>query len=126
MTTEHSPPDYCAHGEPRGFRYCALCRNSGATLKEEGQARALAAAPSTWRGRAEKTLTELASNGTTFTADDLIALAGLPRDSETNANNAVGALLSGWARSGRIRKVGYASASRAVSHGRVLAVWEGA
>ena len=74
MTTEHSPPDYCAHGEPRGFRYCALCRNSGATLKEEGQARALAAAPSTWRGRAEKTLTELASNGTTFTADDLIAL----------------------------------------------------
>lgn len=127
QTTVNDPGTIpCEHGEPRGSRYCPFCRRAGLDARAAGEQQALDFAPGEWKNRASAALDYLRSLEDPFTADDVIARAGLPRDSKANANNAVGALLSGYARRGLIRKVGYTQATRAASHGRVVAVWQGA
>jgi len=116
----------CEHGEPRGPQRCALCRRAGNVLKEEGQSRALEFANGDWHERARRALQYLAHLDEPFTSEDLIARAGLPSGAKgTNANNAVGALLSSWARAGRIERVGYTQSARPSSHSAVIALWQG-
>ena len=122
----------CEHGEPRGPRYCALCRKAGTIdlgksrdPRAVGEARALANAPTEWRTNAEIALRYLAHTGEPFTVDDLITRIGLPRYSRPDANNAVGALIAAWARAGRIERVGYETATRDLSHGRTITKWRG-
>ena len=115
----------CQHGEPRGARYCAFCRKLGIALGESGKQTALDNAPHQWRERFDRALTYLASLDDPFTVDDVIARAGLPRMSEMNKNNAVGAIMSAAARRGLIRRTGYEQAGRSLSHGRAVSVWQG-
>lgn len=96
----------------------------GDRLRDQGMALAEAAVP-TWTDDARDAIDYLADRGRPFTADDLVALVGLPRPSEPNRNNAVGAVLGGAARRGRIRRVADATAGRPLSHSRRLTVWEG-
>jgi hypothetical protein len=77
-----------------------------------------------WRRRAEVALYELAETGKPFTADDVVAVVGLP-DLGPGRNNAVGAMFSAAAKRGWIVRVGYRKATRVLSHGRVVAVWAG-
>lgn len=114
----------CDHGEPRGPRYCALCRTTSAQNRAVGETKALNAADQEWKTRARNAINYLAHLGT-FTSEDVIARAGLPRgETATNANNAVGALISAEARAGRIRKVGYTQSARPTSHGATITIWE--
>jgi hypothetical protein len=60
-----------------------------------------------------------------FTSEDVLERVGLPRPAgASNANNAVGAMMSGLARQGVIRKTAKRRPStRPSSHGREIAVW---
>jgi hypothetical protein len=93
-------------------------------LRDVGMALALLGSP-TWSEAARVAIDHLAASGRRFTSDDLVALVGLPRPSEPNRNNAVGAVLSGAARRGVIRRTGDHNATRPLSHARRLTVWEG-
>lgn len=101
--------------------------STGEDLKAQGMAQALEAdAVAEWRELARESVEWLAAQGRPFTSDDLTALCGLPHpDAGSNRNNAVGAVFSGAARRGLIRRVGMRKAGRASSHARVLTVWEG-
>jgi hypothetical protein len=97
-----------------------------AVLKENGMQMALFAKPE-WAEQAKATIQALAATGEQFTADDVIQRIGLPTQyAGMNANNAVGAAVSAAARRKEITRIGFASANRASSHGRVLSVWRGA
>jgi hypothetical protein len=100
---------------------------AGEAAKEAGQTRAAGADRAwTWRGRALDAIRDLAATGVPFTADDVIAVTGLP-DVGSNRNNAVGSVFTTAARRGWIVKTGHYRASRRVlSHARVIAVWVGA
>ncbi len=77
-----------------------------------------------WTLRAEKAVQRLLSQGRTFTSDDVVELAGLPRiESAPNRNNAVGALFQSLAKRGVIKRVGYTKTRRAIGHARVVSVW---
>jgi len=79
-----------------------------------------------WKLRALDVLEDLAASGEPFTADDLVAVTGLPESSTPNANNAVGAVFNAVARRGLIVKTGaYRKSRRAVGHARVVAIWVG-
>lgn len=99
---------------------------TGDDLKTEGMARALDAAAN-WREVAREAVEWLAASGRDFTSEDLTAIVGLPHPdaTEANRNNAVGAVISGAARRGLIRRVGLSNANRAVSHAAALSVWRG-
>jgi hypothetical protein len=99
---------------------------SGERAKEAGQ---LAAGSSDraweWRQRALDAIYDLASAGMPFTADDVIAVTGLP-DLGPNRNNAVGATFSAAAKRGWIVHTGaYRKSRRVLSHARAVAVWAG-
>lgn len=116
----------CPHGYPNGPSSCPLCRRSlGITLKAKGQALAAEAVDAAWWDRARARIRYLAHLGDPFTIDDVIADVGLPNNVESNANNAVGALISGMARKGFIRKIGYQQSTRPESHARAVAIWQG-
>lgn len=114
----------CAHGYET-VRGCPFCRRMGLHLKEQGQAIALAALDEEWEERALSRMRYLAHLEDPFTAEDLIESVGLPHESSPNRNNAVGALFTRLARKGIIKRVGYTSATRPESHGRVIALWQG-
>lgn len=94
-----------------------------AVLQHQGMQMALFAKPE-WAEQAKTAIRDLASTGHEFTADDVIRSIGLPSHG-INANNAVGAAVSAAARRKEIVRVGFTTASRASSHGRVLSVWRG-
>jgi hypothetical protein len=93
--------------------------------KAKGQARALTGSDPDWRLAAGRWLQTL-PRGHQFTSEDLVAACGLPRGAiGTNQNNAVGALISGYARRGVIRDTGrWIKSQRASSHAAKLTVWE--
>lgn len=97
----------------------------GLELKERGMERAREVFDvQEWKARFIETVTRMAATGRSFTSDDVLLFVGLPRESKTNANNAVGAMMNGLARRGVIRKTTERRpAIRACSHGRELAVW---
>lgn len=97
----------------------------GLELKERGMEQARRAFDvQEWKERFTSTVIKMAATGRSFTSDDVLLFVGLPRESKTNANNAVGAMMNALARRGVIRKTKERrSAIRACSHGRELAVW---
>jgi len=62
--------------------------------------------------------------GSEFTADDLVSAVGLPthEDGRPN-NNGVGGFISGLAKVGAVRCVGYTNSDRVTNHARVLRIW---
>ena len=96
----------------------------GDLFKQEGMEVA-AEAVSTWSQEARNAIDYLAECEQEFTSEQVIELIGLPRQVGMNRNNAVGAAMSGAARRGVIRRVGYRNAQRPESHSAVLAVWVG-
>lgn len=100
----------------------------GLQLKAYGQEQAEAAADvQAWRGRFVEAVVRLLryNPAAQFTSEDVIDRVGLPRpDGTSNANNAVGAMMTGLARQGVIRKTAKRRPStRTSSHGREIAVW---
>ena len=100
----------------------------GLHLKARGQEQAEAAADvQAWRGRFVEAVVKLLlyNPGAQFTSEDVIDRVGLPRpDGTSNANNAVGAMMTGLAKRGIIRKTNTRRPStRTSSHGREIAVW---
>ena len=81
---------------------------------------------SAWRIRAEWAISDFIARGSPFTADDIVACAGLPKlEAEQNRNNAVGAFFGALSRRRLIKPLGFAAATRTVSHARTLRVWQG-
>lgn len=60
--------------------------------------------------------------GKIITADDLVMAIGLP-DHGVNKNNSVGAIISGWAKTGRVKLVGMRKTGRVVGHARTIREW---
>lgn len=98
----------------------------GEYLKRQGMGIAAEALP-TWVDLARYVVRQLAATGEQFTSEDVTAVVGLPRgEVGQHRNNAVGAVMSGEARAGVIKRLGYRNSKRAVSHSAVLSVWVGA
>lgn len=130
----------CRHGEPRGPRYCPLCRrwlaelrgqyaqaSSGEQRRDAGQQLALTAAGGDWKQAAREALRDLAGSGVPFTSEDLTDRVGLPSgDVGSNRNNAVGALMSWAVRSGLIVEVGRTRSTRPTSNAAKLSRYVGA
>ena len=102
-------------------------RVTGLVAKDLGVGQALAASDvQEWKVQFRKRAMFLAATGDPFTSEDIIEYVGLPRDSEMNANNAVGAMMNALAKEGVIRKTKERQVSkRPQSHGREIAVWAG-
>lgn len=73
-----------------------------------------------WRAVASEILLDLARSGDPFTSEDITSRAGQPPHP-----NSSGALLSGAARRGWIRRVGFQGAERANQHAALLSTWIG-
>lgn len=89
---------------------------------------ALALKPATldeWRERFRSHVADRAP-GATFTSEDVVDAVGLPTGEHgMNRNNAVGAMMSGLARRGLIRKTSRrVPSARPSSHAAELVVWE--
>ena len=100
----------------------------GHRRKEEGMRQAEQAPDvQTWKRWFRIVLEEFADLGQPFTSEDIIEQIGLPRRNvQTNANNAVGAMISGAARRKVIRKTGrHRLSRRPSSHGAELTEWVG-
>lgn len=101
---------------------------TGSELKETGQAHAVSPpALALWKARYKEAVRNLARQRRPFTSEDVIAIVGLPAgDVEMNANNAVGAMMTGLAKAGVICKTGErVQARRPSSHGAELTEWIG-
>lgn len=100
---------------------------TGLVAKDMGTTVALTASDvQEWKTQFRKRAVFLAATGYPFTSEDIIEYVGLPRDSEMNANNAVGAMMNALAKEGVIRKTKERRVSkRPLSHGREIAVWAG-
>ena len=114
----------CEHGEPRGSKYCALCRYKQKVKHETALAAALAAKQE-WTDVATLYLINSVCDGLEISADDLIQAVGLPSgETVTNCNNAVGALFHKWAKCGFIVESGRVRSNRASNCGREIRVWK--
>ena len=116
----------CLHGEPRGMRYCALCRGAGT----RGEARTSSPAPVAgmdWQTAAKNAIWELAGSGKPFTSEDVTDLVGLPDATHkpNGANNSVGLLLQSVSKRFGLRRVDMTKARNPQSNGRLLTVWQG-
>jgi hypothetical protein len=95
-----------------------------AAARDEAVGRAGSHANPEWRAAVTRRLATLADRGEPFTADDIWAeVDGL--EVSTHDRRALGAIMTGAARAGRIEQVGYARSTRAACHGRPVAVWRG-
>jgi hypothetical protein len=98
-------------------------------FKDEGMSKALAKEGlDGWKDEFYKAAQYLCDSGDSFTSEDVLDLVGLPSGTiKSNANNAVGAMMNGLARKGKIRKTGERRLSkRPSSHGAELTVWASA
>jgi hypothetical protein len=97
----------------------------GDRRKQQGIADALdAERVQPWRVIAAAELEQLATAGSPFTADDLVAVVGLP-DTGQNRNNAIGGLFGSAAKRGTIRRTGFRRTERVLGHARTVSVWVG-
>lgn len=115
--------------ERRALAHGDTDRAASIAARQAGERAARNAADvAAWNGQARLAVLALAATGEPFTSEEVTARCGLPRGTVgTNRNNAVGALLSGAARRGLIRKTGRTVPStRVSSHGAALAEWVGA
>lgn len=100
---------------------------TGPELKAEGMQQARDASDvQAWKARFTRAVEQLAERGEPFTSEDVTALCGLPRESQQNRNAAVGAMMSGMATKGVIRKTGRRVQSKLPrSHAREILEWVG-
>jgi hypothetical protein len=122
LTATSRGPRTTVDGEPIFLRDPA----AGQQLRADGEQRALTAA-STWRDRALASLRALAASGDPFTSEHVVERVGLPTKTVTsNANNAVGALISMASKRGLIEPTGrLVPSQRPSSHGATLREWRG-
>ena len=109
---------------------CKLCGQEipGAAEKLEGMAAAIRGAYTSlpeWEAAFRAMGALLAARGQTFTSEDITERVGFYREPGTNRNNAVGALMSGMAKEGLIRRVGRAASKLPRQHGAEISVWRG-
>ena len=100
----------------------------GLERKAEGQAQVLSSeTQAEWRARFEAEVRRLADGHQLFTSEDVVDLVGMPSSAHgMNRNNAVGAMMTGLARKGIIRKTDRREPSRRPSsHGAEIVVWTG-
>jgi hypothetical protein len=97
----------------------------GRARRDAGVAAAGTTAPgalvTAWKAKASKGLEDLIREGSYFSADDLVALVGLPP-----RRNMLGGVFIGARKAGLIRPVGYTQATRPEAHARVQRTWAGA
>lgn len=93
--------------------------------RDEGIVQALTASSvAQWRAAATAALKDLAASGQEFTADHLVERVGLPHESESNANNALGGIFSVASKAGLIERMPHQVQSQR-NHARWIAVWRG-
>jgi len=96
-------------------------------FRDAGARAALDAAADEWKVNARWVLGRLANGMIPFTADDVVAEAGLPNEQAVNANNAVGSIFLHASKAGLIRATGRRVPSkRQGNHGRYQTEWVGA
>ena len=92
--------------------------------KLRGQRKALEAIDPAYRKKFREAVEKIIAKGEPFIVDDIISAIGLPNSN--GKNNSVGGLMSQLAHAGLIKKVGFKTATRTASHGRVIHLWAGA
>lgn len=107
----------------RGIAQDAIA--AGLADAQRGMAQALDAKQE-WALHAKTVLRQLCRTGRPFTSEDLTDVVGLPTGTTaTNRNNAVGAIINAYAKTGMIMRVGDRPARNRSSHGHRIAVWQG-
>ena len=106
-------PTHACAGE-----HCQVCQNSRTPLEAKTLGTGRPKRDPRWWDEARQFITQLGS-GATFTADDLVALIGLPDGSSAQ----VGACVRAWAAGDQIVHNGYTTSTRKSNHGRVVRVW---
>ena len=119
--------DGCRHGEPRGPRYCALCRRAGVQAGEAGRDAAVARvernADAPWKRAAMAAIYKVAGERSRFTADDV--WDAMPDDAGTHEPRAMGAMMLQAAKAGVIAATeDYTQSHRSVRHAGPMRVWE--
>lgn len=76
---------------------------------------------SAWKVKAAEAMEELIRYGSHFSADDLVAIAGMPP-----RPNMLGGVFISARKAGLIRPAGYTQATRPEAHARVQRTWAGA
>jgi len=92
---------------------------TGEQLKLAGMGQVDENTPDDWKTAADAAIDALAALGRQFTADDVVAMVGVP----PNHYNAIGPRFASAAAQGRIVRVGYRQARRSSRHAAVVAVW---
>lgn len=95
----------------------------GASLKDAGQAQALANEPDDWPERVAGLLQHMASTLPRFTCDDLRRHAERAGIGEPHHPNCWGAAFSRAAKTGVIERVGFQKNTLPSAHARMVAVW---
>lgn len=117
----------CEHGEPRGPRYCALCRRAGVTAgearRDEALTRVEANADASWKRHVMRIIHDLAVERRSFTTDDV--WARVDPGAGTHEPRAMGAMMRQAAKAGLVRPTdSYVESSRPECHARPVRVWE--
>lgn len=94
----------------------------GRRLRDVGINTVLENSDESYKQKVVDVIGQLAASGYRFTAEDIREIAGSP----TGHPNVLGALMHGAVKTGVIKRVAYAKATRARSHARVIAVYTGA
>ncbi len=92
--------------------------DEGRALKAAGISRVESHTPDDYKEKFKQTVLNLPV-GHLFTSDDVLAAVGLP----PNHLNAVGALMSGLAKSNMIEKVSYVQSKRESRHAAEIKLW---
>jgi hypothetical protein len=82
----------CDHGEPRGARYCALCKRDGMSAKIDAITQVTEHADGTWWAASMRAINHLAKTRDTFTADDVLELVEA-QGYRTKENRAMGGVM---------------------------------
>ena len=82
----------CNHGEPRGARYCALCKRDGMSAKIDAITQVSEHADGTWWAASMRAINHLAKTRDTFTADDVLELVEA-QGYRTKENRAMGGVM---------------------------------
>ena len=98
--------------------------SAGERLRDEGQARVIDNSPAEYRSAAIAAVDLLIATRQAFTADEVHAL--IPCDLTSHSANVVPAIIGSRARTGQIRSLGRARATKASRHASKNNVWRAA
>lgn len=82
----------CEHGEPRGQKYCPLCRRAGFVARDEAVTAVSVNSDGTWWAACVRAIKHLAKTNDTFTADDVLEIVD-KAGYTTNDNRAMGGVM---------------------------------